>query len=435
MLKLPWRHLYFSGCGGVGMAGLAQITADCGVQVSGSDVVDSAMLAVLQRRGCQVTVGQTGKLPENIDLLIYSAAVPPGNPERLEADRRRISSCSRGAFLAQLATFFPRVIALAGSHGKTTTTAMLTHLAKTAGLEPGFLVGGIVEGWERSAAAGRGEVLITEVDESDGTQALLSASLAIILNIDDDHCWSFGGVPALEQCFRTFAENAAKVLTWNTPATQRVLGSLSQCHFLDYEIADTVHDLSLPGLHNRQNAAIALQAARELGIDNEQAVKSLSFFSGVSRRLSLRWRSPDGRKVLVEDYAHHPTELQASLQALREKWPRHTLMVLFQPHRFERVKRYSSEFARILSSADRVWVAAPFAAWQEDAAIANPREIVSKINSQHPGLAEYLTSDPAEICPVLCPVLASQDAVLLAVIGAGDIGKAVQPLADLWQQM
>lgn len=435
MLKLPWHHLYFSGCGGVGMAGLAQIACDFAVRVSGSDAVDSEYLTLLRQRGCTVKVGQDGDLPDDIDLLIYSSAISPNHPERLSADTRQIPSCSRGAFLARLAEFFPQVVAVAGSHGKTTTTAMLAHLARCAGLQPGFLVGGRVEGWTVSATAGQGELLITEVDESDGTQALLNASLAVILNIDDDHCWSLGGVQNLENCFLEFASKAGKVFTWDTSVSRRVLGDLPECQFLDLRLADSVRSLPQPGLHNRQNAAMAVCVAQELGIDPADSMQALAHFPGVLRRLSQRWISADKRRVLIEDYAHHPTELRASLDALREKWPDHELWVVFQPHRFERVKRYSTEFARILASASRVWVVAPFAAWKEDFTLADPRDIVTQINADAPGKAEYLTSSAADICTALRPALPTDQPVLLAVIGAGDIGQTVKPLTEMWKRL
>ncbi len=432
MLKLPWQHLYFSGCGGVGMAGLAQIACDLGLRVSGSDAVDSEYLDLLRQRGCQIKVGQDGSLPEDVDLLVYSSAVPADNPERFRADRRGLASCVRGAFLARLAEFFPRVVAISGSHGKTTTTAMLAYLATKAGVQPGFLIGGRVEGWSVSATAGCGQMLITEVDESDGTQALLSASLGLVLNIDDDHCWSLGGVQALEDCFREFAGKAEKVLAWDSDATRRVLGQLPQCQFLDLHLAEMIGNLPQPGLHNRQNAAIAIRAAHELGFTTEPA--ALASFPGVSRRLSQHWISADKSRVLMEDYAHHPTELQASLDALREQWPRHELWIIFQPHRFERVKRYAGEFARILTAANRVWIAAPFAAWKEDSSIADPRNIVTRINAENPGKAIYLNSNSEEVCAALTPELATSKPVLLAVIGAGDIGKTLKPLGEAWKK-
>jgi UDP-N-acetylmuramate--alanine ligase len=433
MLKLPWHHLYFSGCGGVGMAGLAQIACDLGLRVSGSDAAESEYLDLLRQRGCQIKLGQDENLPGDIDLLVYSAAVPADNPERLCAARRGLASCVRGAFLARLAEFFPRVVAISGSHGKTTTTAMLAHLATSAGLQPGFLIGGRVEGAKISAAAGAGQLLITEVDESDGTQALLRSSLGLVLNIDDDHCWSLGGMQALEDCFREFAVKAEKLLAWDSDASRRVLGHLRHCEFLDLRLAESINSLPQPGLHNRQNAAMAIRAARELGITAEAS--ALASFPGVSRRLSQRWISADKSRVLMEDYAHHPTELQASLDALREQWPQHELWIIFQPHRFERVKRYASEFSRILTAANRVWIVPPFAAWREDSSLADPREIVSKINTEEPGKAAYLTSNSEEICAVLRPELDTVRPTLLALIGAGDIGKTVKPLSETWKRI
>jgi UDP-N-acetylmuramate--alanine ligase len=434
MFALPWKHLYFAGCGGVGMAGLAHICADAGVLISGSDAVNSSLLVSLQQRGCRIQVGHARELPPGVDLLVYSAAVPADNPERQDAARRGIPSCCRGEFLARLAAFYPRVAAVAGSHGKTTTTAMLAHIALQAGINPGYLVGGEVSGWLHSAGAGTGELLITEVDESDGTQALLAATHAVILNIEDDHCWSLGGVEALEQCFVTFARQAGKVFAWQEGNAPRLLAELPQALLLPPEVHPQLTDLPLPGLHNRRNATMALRVAEELGISTQQAVTALQNFPGVSRRLSVRWQSPSGERVLVEDYAHHPTELRATLAALQERWPRHQLWVLFQPHRYERVKRYAPDFALILGGVQRVWLVAPFAAWKDDCQLADPEDITRAINLAKPGLAQYISTGVQQIPELVLPVLAeSRGKILLAVIGAGDIGKAAGLLAAALQ--
>ncbi len=413
------------------MAGLAHIVADAGVKVSGSDMVSSKMFRSLQRRGCDLRIGHSRALPAGVEMLIYSAAIPADNPERQEANRRQLPSCCRGEFLARLATFFPQVVAVAGSHGKTTTTAMLAYLARQAGLEPGFLVGGEVIGWPKSAAAGRGELLITEVDESDGTQALLAASCAVILNIEDDHCWSLGGIEALEECFVNFARRADLVFAWREGKAPRLLANLAQSRLLSPEVHPRLTQLPLPGLHNRRNASLALRVAEELGISPEIAVPALMDFPGVARRLTIRWQSPTGQRILLEDYAHHPTELRAALAALRERWPEYQLWVLFQPHRFERIKRYAQEFAQILSEFQRVWLAAPFAAWREDKRLANPEDIVRAINLTKPGLAQYISSGQEQIGSLLLPKLTvAEGKVLLAVIGAGDIEQVAERLAE-----
>ncbi|NMA43818.1 MAG: hypothetical protein GX946_10615 [Oligosphaeraceae bacterium] len=437
MAIFPWQHVYFSGCGGVGMAGLAHLLCDDGLKISGSDLVESSFLNSLRLRGVSVCLSQTERLPADIDLFVYSAAVPPDNPERLEAKRRGVPSYSRGAFLALLATYFPDVIAIAGSHGKTSVSAMLTHIARCADLSPAYLIGGEVQGWPCNAALGVGKFLITEVDESDGTQSLLKASLAIINNIDDDHCWSLGGVEALELCFRSFAEKAQKVICWSSANTERVLAGLNQVEFLEPETAVDCSGLPLFGQHNRLNAAIAIQAAKELKIEPAFALQALQSFPGVARRLSLCWHSADRSRILIEDYAHHPGELRACITALREQWPQHTLLIAFQPHRYERIKRYGEEFANLLQTTDKVWVVSPFAAWKQDCQIADPQQIVKNINSaQSKNKAEYIASSQAQdISATIIESINKYDKFVLAIVGAGNINSCLQPLSEYLQKL
>lgn len=425
-----WNHVHLVGCGGVGMAGLAHILLDLGVAVSGTDAADSEMLRSLCRRSSAFGVGGDERLlPEGVDLLVYSAAVPESDAERRQAVARGITPCCRGEFLACLAGLFPRVAAVAGSHGKTTVTAMLAHMARCAGLQPGYLVGGSVNGWERSAAAGSGQLLITEVDESDGTQALLSAAPALVINIDDDHCWSHGGVANLERCFYDFAARSGQVLAWDSPNTRRVLGALPQVTFVGESALPVAGQLPLPGHHNRVNAAMALQAAAVLGISPAVALAALADYPGVSRRLSVRWRDGAAGRILLEDYAHHPEELRATLAALREGWPGRPLLVVFQPHRYERVRRYAVEFSRILAEADQVWVVAPFAAWRQDQDLADAADIAAGVNRLCPGKAVYLGNVPEEMASAVAPSWQDSQNGLLAVIGAGDVSRVVALLA------
>ncbi|MDX9981533.1 MAG: FAD-binding protein [Lentisphaeria bacterium] len=414
--RLPWRAVHFVGAGGVGMAGLAHILADWGVTVTGTDAAESAMLASLAARGLDVRVPHGGRVPEGTELVVYSNAVPAGNAERLDAAAKGIPSCLRGEFLARLAAYFSTVVSVAGSHGKTTTAAMLAHILRHCGADPGFLVGGSLPGWPRAAAAGGRRVLVTEVDESDGTQALMRSRIAVVLNVEDDHCWSLGGIEALEQCFRTFAGRADQVLAWESPATRRLFADHPAAVFLGED--DLPAELSVPGRHNRINGALALAAAVRLGVDRAAALAALRGFPGVDRRLSVRHRSASGHTVLVEDYAHHPTELRAALAALRESYPGHSLQVVFQPHRFERVLRYGAEFGALLATADRVVVYRPFAAWREDAGLADPAAIVRGIPPSVP--ARYATESLAELAGEVVSSLGAEPSVV-AVIGAGDI--------------
>lgn len=425
------KRIHFTGVGGVGMAGLAHICADLGCCVSGSDVADSAMLASLRQRGLAVRVGHDDVLPGPPDRLVYSSAVPEDDPERQEAARRGIGSMRRGEFLGELARAFPQTVAVAGSHGKTSTTAMIAHICRQAGMAPGYLVGGLVNGWERAAGAGRGELLVAEVDESDGTQVFFHADIAVILNIDDDHCWSHGGVEALERCFVDFARKARRVVAWRSDSCVRLLGGLGHVEFVDEPLVlPSPVPLALSGRHNRVNGAMAVAVAVLLGVPVAQARAALLSYPGVQRRLSERYRRADGGLVVLEDYAHHPAELRATLDAIGEAYPGYRRLLLFQPHRYERVKRYAADFAAILAEAEQSWVMAPFAAWRHDEEIADPELIVRLAREQSPGCAvAYLPNDPARVAGALLQALAARPAgepQLLALIGAGDIS-AVWP--------
>lgn len=435
--RMPWRHVHFTGIGGVGMAGLAHILTDYRVSISGTDAAASAMTRSLERRGVPVRLGHDAAAVAGADLLVYSNAVPESNPERQAAAAQGIPSCLRGEFLARLAAFFDVVVSVGGSHGKTTTAAMIGHILRCAGRDPGFLIGGSVRGWSRSAGAGAGRILVTEVDESDGTQALMRSTVAVVTNIEDDHCWSLGGEAALRRNFAEFAARAGRVVTWDTPDTRAVLGA-HPCVQLAVE-ADIPAglELLLPGQHNRTNACLAVLTTAALGVPRAEALQALRSFPGVDRRLTVRLRLPKDRRIVVEDYAHHPTELRASLRALRESWPRHALQVVFQAHRFERVKRYAQQFGAVLSElADAVTVVAPFAAWVDDAAIADPRQIAAAIHGppcdywegRLEDLAERLASD------------AGSEPRVVAVVGAGDVTNVVPGLVGRlrereWQRL
>lgn len=420
------RHCHCIGVGGVGVAGLAHIMADLGWRVTGSDAVDSAMLSTLRERGLEVRVGHGDSIPGEPDMVVYSSAIAASNGEMQEAHRRNIRTLRRGESLGELAREFTRVVAVAGSHGKTSTTAMLAHICRCAGIDVGYMIGGQVNGWERSATAGDGSLLVTEVDESDGTQVFTKASCAIVTNIEDDHCWGFGGVDKLEQCFAQFASQAGMVFAWRSESTERVLGGLPQTHLLETADIPTELQLPLPGEHNRVDATLAIAAAQWLGIDKTLAIKALSTFPGVNRRLSVRASDSEERRVLVEDYAHHPTELRATLAALQEKYPHSHLYVVFQPHRYERVKRYGEEFSALLSrGVEHAWIVAPFAAWVGDGDGVDWRSIAYRIED-HGG--DAVENTPSAIVSAVRGKLC--EPYVLAVVGAGDISHAVSALSD-----
>lgn len=420
MRQLPWQRVHFTAIGGVGMTGLALILRDFQVQVSGTDEVPSKNLDLLRRRGCTVAVGHAAAHVQQPDLLVFSSAVRPDNPELVAAKAQHVRCVRRGEFLAELAVHFPQVVSVAGSHGKTTTTAMLTHLLRGVGRQPGYMVGGDLAGWPAPASAGDGSILVTEVDESDGTQTAMRSTHAIVTNAEDDHCWSVGGEEALREIFRTFARRADCLVTGDTPETHALFADHPQVEFIG--LADIPADLALrvPGAHNRMNATMAIRLAAHLGVAPAAAAAALRDFGGVERRLTVRYQ--DARTVVVEDYAHHPTEVRASLQALREQFPGRRLRVAFQPHRFERVLRYQNDFARELSLADEVVVTPPFKAWLDDASLADPRQIATAITNGHARFSEE--SWPA-LADALLAAHTGQDVIV--VMGAGTI-TALVPL-------
>ena len=427
--RLPWRKVHFLGVGGVGVSGLAQILLDAGVAVFGSDAQDSAFARRLREQGAQICIGHRAEnLPEDAELLVYSAAVPATNPERQAAFRRDLPQCRRGQFLARLAPHFRRVVAVAGSHGKTTTTAMIAHILRETGRAPGYLVGGLVTGWERSAAAGAWDTLVTEVDESDRSQELMLPTLSIILNIDDDHSWGIGGTAGLEECFARLARQSLQTLTWDTPELRRVLRDAPRLVALPLDAAEDAQladALPIHGAHNRQDAAAALAAAALLGVPRDHALASLATFPGVQRRLTLRWKSADGQSAFFDDYAHHPTELAASLQAIREQFSSQRLVVYFQPHRPERILRYGQRFAEILAAqTDAAVVVRPFLAWEDAIADANPQAIVDAINRAATGKATLTDRPWEQLAREIGQMLKnSPTPIVVAAIGAGDIGK------------
>ena len=423
-----YRKIHFTGAGGVGVSGLAHIALDMGCDISCSDAADSAVLQRLREHVAErfgeaerrVVVGHMS-LPEGTELLVYSSAVPESDPERSEASAKGIPQMRRGDFLNLLALDFTIRIAVSGSHGKTTTSAMITHILKRCGMNPGYMIGGNVNGWSRSASLGGGKILVTEVDESDGSQAGFPATMAIVMNIDDDHSWGLGGTRSLERCFIELGLRSRQLLTWRSETTERLFGEWRKAVLVDAP----ANNIPLHGWHNRINAAMAFKVCEMLGVNAHDALVALDDFPGVSRRMSERAKSTDGSRVLVEDYAHHPTELDATLAALRETYPDKRLLVVFQPHRIERVERYGARFAELLSKTDWCCVVETFAAWRTDGRTADVKSLIAdKVKPPCPVVA----NSPEAIAALAAPVWLEGSPAVLAVIGAGDVTRAIAEL-------
>jgi len=358
-----FRSVHIIGCCGAGCAPLARILLEKGFRVSGSDLLDNAAAAALRRHGAHIAPAghRVENLPSGNDglLVVRTSAVGQENPEVAEAMRRGLPVLRRGEALAITADSYARPVAVSGSHGKTSVSAMLAWLLRELGANPGCMIGGAVTGWESAGAAGNGDLFITEADESDGTHALLHPRLGIVTNMEDDHAWSLGGFEVLKRNFRAFADQSETLLYCASEETDRLFKNHPDSVRLD--LAD------MPGgfLHGfghfqRLDGMIAVKAATLLGFNAAEAERKLRGFPGVERRLSVR---RDGDVTVIEDYAHHPTELRESIRSLRELYPGRRLVVIFQPHRYARLERYFDEFTVELKKADRVFVTPVFAAW------------------------------------------------------------------------
>lgn len=403
------------------MSGLALIALELGAQVSGSDSAPSSFTAMLRRRDMNVYIGHRSTLPATVGLVVFSSAVPTDNIELVAAKNRRVPLRRRGDFLADLSECFRQVVCVAGSHGKTTVTAMIAHILVQQGLDPGYAVGGEIVGCPYNAGAGAGEILVAEVDESDGSQGSMSSSQGLILNIDDDHCWSLGGVSALEHCFQAFGMAADRLLAVDSAASRRLFATHPDATFVSGRDSGSDLRLSVPGRHNRQNAKFAIAVAVRLGVERSAAQRSLVSFAGVDRRLTERYRSD--RVVVVEDYAHHPAEVRASLSAIQDCFPERRVIAVFQPHRHERVLRYGRAFAAELAQADRTFVLPTFGAWTDCPDHAASRAIAGQIPGNR---GKYIELAPLELAVAVAATVRCGDVVV--VMGAGDVSSVIGPL-------
>ena len=351
------RRLHFIGIGGAGMSGLALVCARLGATVTGSDRSDSSYMERLRDAGLEPAVGHdAGNLPQGAEVVV-STAIGEDNPELALARERGIEPIHRGALLAELCAE-KRLIAIAGTHGKTTTTAMTVWALRAIGADPAFFVGGEVpglgpDGTPANAGWGEGEWVVAEADESDASFLRLRPEIAVVTNVEMDHHTRWGSLAELHEAFRSFVGPARGLVV---PADEEMawLGERSeQVRFDAHAPGPPGLQLAVPGEHNLRNARAALGAIELAGLDVAAAAESLGSFGGVHRRLQLK--GSRGSVHIYDDYAHHPTEVRAALSALRELQPSR-LIAVFQPHLYSRTKALASEFGAALTLADEVVV-------------------------------------------------------------------------------
>jgi UDP-N-acetylmuramate--alanine ligase len=362
----PSRRLHFIGIGGAGMSGLALVCARLGATVTGSDRGDSSYMERLRQAGLDPAVGHdAANLPEGAEVVV-STAIAAENPELALARQRGVEPIHRGALLAELCAE-KRLIAVAGTHGKTTTTAMAVWALRAIGADPAFFVGGEVPGVGEGGAAanagwGEGEWVVAEADESDASFLELAPEIAVVTNVEMDHHTRWGSLAELHRAFRRFLIPARAAVLPADGGLDALAGAGQRLDFDAEAPGPADLALAVPGAHNRENARAALAAIELAGLDVAAAATALEGFPGVRRRLELKGRRGETR--VYDDYAHHPTEVRAALSALRELQPEY-LIAVFQPHLYSRTKALGEEFGAALALADEVAVLDVYPAREE----------------------------------------------------------------------
>jgi len=445
------RRLHFVGIGGAGMSGIAELMANLGYEVQGSDRRDSAATERLRGLGIQVFLGHRAEQVEDVDAVVVSTAIDAANPEIAAARDQRIPVVRRAEMLAELMRFHYGV-AVAGTHGKTTTTSLIASVLAEGDLDPTFVIGGLLNSAGANARLGSSKYLIAEADESDASFLFLQPMMAVVTNIDADHMQNYGNdFNRLRNTFVEFLhhlpfyglavlcvdddEVAALVPTIARPV--RTYGTRADADLRAGNIRQQgtrmyfdVHsdsarplpiELNLPGRHNMLNALAAIAIAQELGVDDEAIQRALARFQGIGRRFVVNeCRTPDGRALtLIDDYGHHPREVRATMAAARGSWPGRRLVVVFQPHRYSRTQEQFDDFVQVLSEPDVLVLCDVYPAGEQPIPGADGRSLARAIRQR--GLIEpVFAQDLAEVPDVLDKLLLDGDLVLLS--GAGDIG-------------
>jgi len=461
------RHIHFVGVGGAGMSGIAEVPHNLGYVISGSDLADGPVLRRLAGLGIQTFVGHAAAHVEGADAVVTSTAVKPDNPEVLIARERRIPVVPRAMMLAELMRL-KQGIAIAGTHGKTTTTSLVASVLAEAGLDPTFVIGGRLNSAGANARLGAGDYIVVEADESDASFLNLLPVLAVVTNIDADHMETYGhDFGRLKKAFIDFLHRmpfyGTAILCLESPAVREIAGELScpvtsygfaadaqvravdvravgaQMHFTvqrrnGVQLPDLPVVLNLPGEHNVLNALSAIAVAVELNIPDAAVQKALAEFKGVGRRFQRHGELPaqdGGRFVVIDDYGHHPVEMAATLAAARGAFPGQRLVLAFQPHRYTRTRDCFEDFVRVLGGADHVLLTEVYAAGEEPIVAADGRSLARALRVA--GRVEpVFVDDVAELPRVIAEQVRDGDVVLC--MGAGSIGGVPAKIVDMLQK-
>jgi UDP-N-acetylmuramate--alanine ligase len=453
------EHIHLVGIGGIGMSGIAEILLNLGFRVSGSDLKENEITVNLERLGAAIHIGHDAKSVTDADVIVTSSAIRANNPEIIAAKAAKIPVIPRAEMLAELMRMKDYGIAVAGSHGKTTTTSLLAVVLTAAGFDPTVVVGGRVDSIGSNARLGAGEAFVTEADESDGSFLLLNPTVAVVTNIDLEHLDHYSGMEHLK---RTFLEFLNKVPFYGlsvlcvddenvraiTPAVRKRITTYGLWPEAEFRATDIAPDgyctrfvahhakagrlgeatLPIPGRHMVQNAMAVIAVAQELGIPFATTAEALAGFTGVRRRFQRVGTVND--ILVVDDYGHHPTEIKATLAAARAGFGRR-LVVAFQPHRYTRTRDLFDEFLTTFHEADKLLIADIYAASETPIEGVTARKLVDGIRAMgHPDAGYY--PDKREMLAAL--VEAAQPGDLILTLGAGDLNQLAVKLVERLQE-
>lgn len=450
--------IHFVGIGGSGMGGIAEVLLNLGYQVQGSDLKPNAVTDHLQRMGARVAFGHRAENAAGADVVVVSTAVASDNPEVVAAHEHRVPVVPRAEMLGELMRF-RQSIAVAGTHGKTTTTSLVASVLAEGGEDPTFVIGGRLKSAGTNARLGAGRYLVAEADESDASFLRLQPMIAIVTNIDNDHLGTHGGdFDKLCQSFVSFLHNlpfyGLAVLCRDDehvrriePQVGRPIVTYGLSAEADVRAIDILRDgqhthfkvlrpglpkalaitLNLPGLHNVRNALAAICVATELQIDDAAIARALAGFQGIDRRMQFvaDVQTPAGRISIVDDYGHHPTELAATMDGLRQAYPDRRLVLAFQPHRYTRTRDLLDDFAIVLSGADVLLVTEVYAAGETPIKGADGRAICRAVRSRGK-IEPVFVGAVEELDKVLKDLV--RDGDLVVTMGAGHIGAIAHEL-------
>ncbi|MGQ4880312.1 UDP-N-acetylmuramate--L-alanine ligase [Billgrantia sp. LNSP4103-1] len=456
------RHIHFVGIGGAGMCGIAEVLANQGYRVSGSDLKASPVVSRLREHGIRVAIGHHEDNVLGADVVVVSTAVEPANPEIRWAHEHRVPVVRRAEMLAELMRF-RHGIAVAGTHGKTTTTSLTATLLAEGGLDPTFVIGGKLTSAGTNARLGEGDYLVAEADESDASFLHLQPMVSIVTNIDADHMSTYGG--DFERLKGTFIEFLHNLPFYGLAILciddEHVRGLLDRIHrqFVtygfsedaDYRIADFTQQageirftalrpdglaplevrLGMPGRHNALNALAAIAVATDAGVEDAAMLRGLAGFAGVGRRFQVHGSfeppSGSGEVMLVDDYGHHPREVEMVINAVRAGWPRRRLVMIYQPHRYTRTRDLYEDFVRVLAGVDVLLLLDVYSAGEAPIPGADGKTLAGSIR-QRGSLDPIFVQHKSELPALLSRVLRDDD--ILITQGAGDVGGIAQGLAE-----